>query len=203
MLFAVNGNLVKISIGEFIDEYIKKVNSEAVEKHANDTTLAWVRDMDVKVLSCDKAGQITWEKVEAVTQHPPINKDGTNTLLKITTKSGREVIATKAKSFLKRVNNEIMQVNGDELIVGDYLPVSRVFKVSDNMMIGDLDVSIYLPKSEWLYMSEVEKAREYQQKYRNWYQPYNNDKFTLPYSRSDGFLHSFVNNKTKQVFEKN
>jgi len=203
MLFAINGNLLKISIGEFIDGYIQKANNDAIEKHANNTTLAWVRDMDVKVLSCDKAGKITWEKVEAVTQHPPINQDGTNTLLKITTKSGREVIATKAKSFLKRVNNEIIQVNGDELIEGDYLPVSRVFKVSDDIMMHYLDVSQYLPKSEWLFMSEVEKAREYQQTYRFWYQEYNNDKFTLPYTRSDSFVNTFVHNNTKQVFENN
>jgi len=53
-----------------------------------------------------------------------INKDGTNTLLKVTTANGREVIATKAKSFLKRINNKIVGVDGDSVKVGDYLPVS-------------------------------------------------------------------------------
>ena len=52
--------------------------------------------------------------VEAVTKHPPVNKDGSN-LIVVTTHSGREY----AKSFLKRVNNKIVPINGDQLNVGD------------------------------------------------------------------------------------
>jgi DNA-directed RNA polymerase beta' subunit len=200
MLFLINGSLEKYAIGDFIDRYIAKSNKDSIEKHTNNTTLAWVKDMDIKVMSCDAQGKITWEKVEAVTQHPPINKDGTNTLLKITTKSKREVIATKAKSFLKRVDNQIVQVNGDELVIGDFLPLSRVFKLSKDMIVNVLDVSQYLPKTEWLYMSEVSKAKEYQKKYRHWYQQFNGNEFTLPYSRSDGFLETFVKCKAKQEF---
>ena len=48
----------------------------------------------------DEDGRASWEALEAVTRHPPINKDGSHTLLKVTTKSGRSVIATRAKSFL-------------------------------------------------------------------------------------------------------
>jgi DNA-directed RNA polymerase beta' subunit len=201
MLFSINNNLQKVSIGEFIDNYINKANEVDIEKHQNDTTLAWVKDMDIKVMSCDKHGKVSWDKVEAVTQHPPINKDGSNTLLKIITRSGREVIATKAKSFLKRVNNEIVQINGDELNVGDKLPISKVFKLPMSNTRNTLDISTYLPKTQWLYMSEVEKARPYQQTHRHWYKEFNGNEFTLPYSRSDGYLETFVKNKTKQVYE--
>jgi hypothetical protein len=60
------------------------------------------------------------KRIEAVTRHPVINKDGTNTMLKITTEEQREVIATKAKSFLKLVDGKIIPVNGDSLKIGDF-----------------------------------------------------------------------------------
>ena len=137
MLFNINNKLEKLSIGKFIDDYIDKV--EDLEYHPHDTTYAAIKNMDIKVLSSNTKGQITWEKVEAVTKHPPINKDGTNTLLKVITRSGREVIATKAKSFLKRVNNEIVQVNGDEIKIGDHLPISKVLPIDDNMILNTYD----------------------------------------------------------------
>jgi hypothetical protein len=40
-------------------------------------------------------------------------------MLKITTKEEREVIATKAKSFLKLMNGKVLAVDGDTLKVGE------------------------------------------------------------------------------------
>ena len=51
--------------------------------------------------SLDEDGNMVWKRIEAVTRHPVINKDGTNTMIRVTTKEHREVVATKAKSFLK------------------------------------------------------------------------------------------------------
>lgn len=126
ILLDIEGNLVKTTIGSFIDQHVDTASSANRENHENDTTLVWIKDKTVKVLSCDENGKITWKLVEAVTKHPPINKDGSKTLLKITTESGRTVTATKAKSFIKRIDNKIVPVNGDELNVGDYLPVSNI-----------------------------------------------------------------------------
>jgi len=132
ILFKVNGELVKDKIGQFIDTHIEKCEPSAIEDHPNDTKLAWIRDKHVEVLSCDKAGRVTWQRVEAVTRHPVINKDGTNTLLKITTQSGREVVCTKAKSLLMKVNNSIIPVDGEKLKVGDLVPVSKILPVEPN-----------------------------------------------------------------------
>jgi len=141
MLFNIDNKLEKLSIGEFIDDYINNIPNpkEDLEYHPNNTIYATVKNMNIKVLSSNKYGQITWEKVEAVTKHPPINKDGTNTLLKVITRSGREVIATKAKSFLKRVNNQIIQVNGDEIKIGDHLPISKILPIDENMILNTYD----------------------------------------------------------------
>ena len=125
LVLKINGQLQRISIGEFIDARIEISQKDMLEHHPNDTWLAWIRDADVQVLSCDESGKIDWQKVEAVTKHPVVNMDGSDTLLKVTTRSGREVIATKAKSFLKRAGNKIVPIEGDELCVGDRIPVSR------------------------------------------------------------------------------
>jgi DNA-directed RNA polymerase beta' subunit len=118
-----DGVLVKKRIGEWIDERISTANAENLEHHENDTVLEYVRDKKVRIEACTIDGKIIWDDVEAVTRHPVHNKDGSKTLLKITTQGGRVVVATKAKSFLKRVNNKIIGVDGDSIKVGDYLPV--------------------------------------------------------------------------------
>ena len=125
ILLKINGELVKTKIGEWIDERIDNADPKLIEKHPNDTTLEYIKDKQVFIQACTEDGGIIWDEIEAVTKHPVINKDGSKTLLKITTENGREVIATKAKSFLKRVNNKIIGVDGDSIQIGDYLPVAK------------------------------------------------------------------------------
>ncbi|MEB3202958.1 MAG: LAGLIDADG family homing endonuclease, partial [Synechococcus sp.] len=188
ILLSVDGELVRTSIGEFIDNEITHAKAESLEQHPNDTKLAWTKHKNIKILSCDENGQVSWKEVEAVTQHPPINEDGSHTLVRVVCESGREVTATKAKSFLKRVNNKIVHTRGDELRVGDYLPVSTILPVEEvATKVECLDVSKFLPKTDWLYMSEVEKAKEVAREdgTRHWFSHQQGKRFTVPYSRSD------------------
>lgn len=69
-------------------------------------------------------GSVSLQSVTAVTKHLPINEDGTRTLLRVRTRMGREVTATKAKSFLTRVDNLLQPTRGDQLRVGTLLPVN-------------------------------------------------------------------------------
>jgi DNA-directed RNA polymerase beta' subunit len=131
IMLKVDDELVRTKIGAWIDERIENAEEQNVEKHPHDTTLEYVRDKKVYVPACTEDGRIIWDEVDATTRHPVVNKDGTNTVLKITTESGRIVVATKAKSFLKRVNNKIIGVDGDILKVGDYLPVSNSIVFED------------------------------------------------------------------------
>ena len=138
----------KVQIGDFIKEQISK-SSKIDYMKEKDTTYA---ELDIQteyyeVPGATEDGQTVWRRIEAVTQHPVINEDGTNTMLKITTKGCREVVATKAKSFLQLVDGKIIGVNGSELKVGDYLPVSR--KTLDianinNMDINDVDKCLFV-----------------------------------------------------------
>lgn len=194
VLIDCNGTLSKCKIGDWIDTSLEMINKDKVENHPNNTTLGWINDQNIKILSCDENGIISWKLVEAITRHPPINEDGSNTLVNVTTKSGRSVVATKAKSFLRRENNKITPVRGDDLKVGDFVPVSNILPTS--VGTGSWDISLYLPKDQFVYMSEVSKAlmvhKEYQQKnVRHWFKENNNKIFTVPYKRSDSFIDAF------------
>ena len=117
-----NKNIKKIQIGDFVTKNINESNKQNYNKE-KDTTYAECLNY-YEIPSCDINGNTVWNRIEAVTQHPVINEDGTNTMLKIKTYNNREVIATKAKSFLQLINGKIQESAGSNLKVSDYLPVS-------------------------------------------------------------------------------
>ena len=210
ILLDINGKFEKVKIGEYIDNRIKKSKEENIENHPNDTTLEYIKDDKVKVLAPTEDGKIIWDNVKAVTKHPVINEDGSSTLLKVTTLSGRTLIATKAKGFMKRVNNKIVGVTGDELKIGDYIPVSNVLKINEENTINKWDITEYLPKNQYLYTSEVKKALELYDAKKSikypWWKPNKGKTFELPYSRADGFIEAYrgskrTNGKPKRNFE--
>lgn len=119
------GCINKVRIGEFVERNIKLLEKERLEyDENNDNTYA---DMvnEYEIQSCDENGNVSWKRIEGVSKHPVINEDGSNTMIKITTKNQREVIGTKSKSFLKLINGKIIGVNGSELKLNDYVPISK------------------------------------------------------------------------------
>jgi DNA-directed RNA polymerase beta' subunit len=198
-----SGFIEKVEIGKFIEEKISICKNP--EYYADkDTTYAPVADY-YEIPSCDEDGNISWKRIEAVTRHPVINEDGTNTMIKVITKEQREIVATKAKSFLKLVNGKIVGVNGSELKVGDYLPASTMpidFTESTHLNLKEI-----LPPTEYIYSSEVEKAKEVMDEYR-WWQKHQGKTFTLPYRRSDTFVAKISDKlrkgqNTKTIFRPN
>jgi len=152
-----------------------------------DTTYAELSEY-YEVPSGTEDGNTVWRRIEAVTQHPVINKDGTNTMLKIKTEGCREIIATKAKSFLQLVDGKIQGVNGAELKVGDYLPVSK--KALDYTEQFELNLREILPPTEYLYGKELHKAKEVMHEHQ-WWSKHANKTFILPHSRSDSVIELF------------
>ena len=176
----VNGEIEKVSIGEFTERGIATSQNIQYMKD-KDTTYAELVDY-YEVPSATEDGQTVWRQIEAVTRHPVINEDGTNTMLKITTLGCREVIVTKAKSLLKLVDGKIQGVNGSEIKVGDYLPCSR--KALEYKEQHVLDLKTILSPLEYIYTSEIDKAKTVVDEY-HWWSKYHLKLFTLPYSRSD------------------
>ena len=181
-----NKEIKCVQIGDFTKwgiETSKKIDY----MEDKDTTYAEL-DEYYEVPSANEKGETVWRRIEAVTQHPVINKDGTNTMLKITTEGCREVIATKAKSFLQLIDGKIQGVNGSELKVGDYLPVSK--KALDYTEKFELNLREILPPNEYLYGAELQKAKEVINE-RHWWLKHANKTFTLPHSRSDTVVRLF------------
>jgi DNA-directed RNA polymerase beta' subunit len=106
-------------------------------------------------------------------------------MLKVITEDEREVIATKAKSFLKLINGKIIPCEGSELKVGDYLPVS--IKPVDFDEKDKLDLRCILPMNEYVYGSELEKAKSVMDEH-HWWMKHANKTFTLPHTRSDSVV---------------
>jgi DNA-directed RNA polymerase beta' subunit len=193
LLLKINDNIKIVKIGEYIDNYIPI--SSKTEDHPNNTKLAYINDdEEIYVPSVDEEGKTMWQRVEAVTRHPVINKDGTNTVLEVFTKDGRSVIATKAKSFLTiNADNKLVALEGSDLKVGDYIPVNnRAFEMPENR---SLDLSNIISKKEYVFGSEVHKALKINQSYKDkglkkapWWKNHADKDFILPYKRSDAFL---------------
>ena len=151
------GIIKKVEIGEFIEKKILISNKKEYYED-KDTMYAEINDDEFyEIPSATEDGEITWNTIEAVPRHPVVNEDGTNTLHQVTTEHGRDVTATKAKSFLQLREGKMVQVNGKDLKVGDYLPVSR--KPIDFTEVAMLDLKTVFPPNEYLYTSEIDKAK--------------------------------------------
>ena len=184
--------ILRLKIGEFVEAGIK--SSQKIDYMSDkDTTYAELSEF-YEVPCSTEDGQTVWRRIEAVTQHPVINEDGTNTMLRVITKGNREMIATKAKSFLQLIDGKIQGVNGKDLKVGDYLPASR--KPLEYAEQFELNLRDILPPSEYLYGSELEKAKSVMHE-RHWWKNHANKTFTLPHSDSRCVLPLFKENPGK------
>jgi DNA-directed RNA polymerase beta' subunit len=126
IIIARDGKIWTPKIGEFIDNYIRNCEDSKIQHLPNDQLYVPLDDgHDWSAISCDENGEMLWTKLEAITKHPVINEDGSNTILEVTTESGRTVRATKARSFLVYRDGKIIDINGSDLRVGDELPVSN------------------------------------------------------------------------------
>ena len=120
-----------VPIGKFIDEQIENEKDKVVSMGDNlENNMKGIYYLDTQsknyyIQSVNEDGHISWKKIEAITKHLPINKDGTNTLIKVTTRTGKSVIATKGKSFLTQKDNKVIPIRGDEIKIGDYLPIMK------------------------------------------------------------------------------
>ena len=112
-------------IGAVVDALLAAAKPGEIQMHPNDTAYLPLPPCAAEALTVDENGRASWEMLEAVTRHPPINKDGSRTLLKVTTESGRSVVATKAKSFLVVRGGKLVDVAGEDLRLGDPMPVIR------------------------------------------------------------------------------
>jgi DNA-directed RNA polymerase II subunit RPB1 len=196
VMIAKNGRIVCPEIGEFIDAQLAE-NKDKVKVFANDQEYLELSQADTwQAISCDEEGKMMWTTLEAVTRHPVVNEDGTDTILEVETASGRTVKATKGKSFLMLIDGKISAVNGSDIKVGDCLPMANSLALDQLKQISSLSLREYLPPTEWLYGTDVQLAlTQLRSQERHWFQKNNGNLFTIPYSRSDAFREAFEDGK--------
>jgi DNA-directed RNA polymerase beta' subunit len=192
------GQVSVVQIGDFVNEWIKKSAKMEYMKD-KDTTYAELSDY-YEVPSATENGETKWCRIEAVTKHPVINEDGSNTMLKIKTKGCRDVIITKAKSVLQLVDGKIQEIAGSELKTGQYLPVSK--KQIEHTPNKYLELKTILPPTDYIYGSEMEKARSVCNEY-HWWSKYSGSYFVIPYNRSDSAYAALIGTSDMQVIYKN
>ncbi|MBP2251137.1 DNA-directed RNA polymerase subunit A' [Halarchaeum solikamskense] len=112
-----HGETDVVEIGDLVDDVLSTRESRTIDDH--EVALA-PDDLEVPSLRSDEG--VEWKPVEEVSRH-----DAPEDLLEFTLESGRTIRATRAHSFVKRVDGEIKPVASDTLEIGDDLPVVGSF----------------------------------------------------------------------------
>ena len=195
IMIAKNGRIETPQIGEFIDTYLEN-NGDRIKTLPNNQLYIDLADgNDWQAISTDENGKMMWTKLEAITRHPVVNEDGTNTILEVTLASGRIVKATKGKSFLTEINGKVQDINGSDLKVGDKIPIANSLDIEKLGLIKTLNLREILPANEWMYGTDVKAAIASISNERNWFQKNQGKAFTIPYNRSDSFREAFIDGK--------
>jgi len=200
IMIAKNGQVVCTQIGEFVDAHMA-ANPDAIQEFPNNQLYLDLNDgNEWQAVSCDENGKMMWTKLEAVTKHPVVNEDGTNTILEVELASGRSVKATKGMSFLTRVGEKVLDINGSDLRVGDVLPIANSLAIGSLPTTKSLSLREHLPPTDFLYGSDAAAALvALNGADRHWFQKNNGSSFTVPYSRSDSFREAFVDGKNSNA----
>ncbi|MHA2059269.1 MAG: DNA-directed RNA polymerase subunit A'' [Candidatus Ranarchaeia archaeon] len=141
-----------VSIGEFVDDLIEEIIP--IEKRENplQSIVCDIPDsFEIYVPGLCQNETVRWQRLLQVSRHP-VNGE----LLKISTRSGREITATFAHSFVVRRNNEITPIESKNLRIGDRIPC--VSNLIAETPLEQIPLDIYLSKSEVWYASELAKA---------------------------------------------
>ncbi|HKZ89752.1 MAG TPA: DNA-directed RNA polymerase subunit A'' [Thermoplasmata archaeon] len=104
------------------------------------------------VLSLTAEAKAVWKPVRSVSRHLP-----KGSLLRLLTRTGREITATGNHSFVTRRDGRIVPVSGRALRRGDRIPIVRRWTAEGSR--AELDLGEYLRKEEYWFGSEVAKAR--------------------------------------------
>ena len=169
-------------IGETIDTLLKQ----------NENHIQWNDDVAylpipkgyASALTIADDGSVDWKPLEAVTRHPPINKDGSPTLVKVKTGSGREITCTKAKSFLVYNGTTFQPKEGCNLEIGDLLPLIKTFYGRQT----SLSIKNILSPKCYIFTSIMRKGKiRFESGIRPWFSSL---KHTVPYRRSDTMRHA-------------
>lgn len=186
---------IKQPMGELIDELLEERKDDIVVIPENKTEYLEL-DREITIPTVDENGIVTWEKIDAVTRHLPGGD-----LIRVKTSSGREVIATTSKSFLVWNDDieKLVPIPGDKVEVGHRVPITQNLEEPENVT-EYLDLSLHLPKTEWVYGSDLLLAKQLYDTggkgQRGWWKSNNGTTFTVPFKRCDVAMDSLRKKST-------
>jgi DNA-directed RNA polymerase beta' subunit len=133
---------VIIKIGELCDKIIEEnphLTFNTGHEDSVETLLDGLED-EYYIIGVDSEEKTHWNKISHISRHP-VNGG----LVKVTTKSGREVTTTLSHSHLIRNNNTVEPICGDQLSVGMRIPVTKCVDndfIETHVKIGDVLVEL-------------------------------------------------------------
>lgn len=131
--------LKTVQIGDFCDEIISRHPTLTYNTgHVNsvETELAQL-NYDYYIVGVDEKEKTHWNKISHVSRHP-VNGN----LMKVTTRSGRNVTTTLSHSHLIRKNNMVVPIAGAKLKLGMHIPVTKYIEnifVNDTVKINNIN----------------------------------------------------------------
>ncbi len=131
-----NISIVSEKIGELCDKIITEYPQYTVSTgHENSVeTLLDKLDDEYYIIGVDKQEKTHWNKISHVSRHP-VNGQ----LMKVVTKSGREVTTTTSHSHLIRQDQTVKAIIGSNMTVGMRIPVAKHIDnsfINSNITIG-------------------------------------------------------------------
>jgi DNA-directed RNA polymerase beta' subunit/intein/homing endonuclease len=189
-------------IGRWIDNHLDE-NAKSVEHYEERQMELLALKDGVYIPTTDYNGNVSWGAVSAVTRHDP----GTE-LYEIKTSGGRSVIVTESKSLLVWNNDtkQFKEMLTPDIKVGDSVPVTMELCDSPITM-KYIDVSNYLPKTEYIYGSDYNKAiRMMTSAMENvnkipagWWEENNGNEFTLPYTKKASLQRCLIRSNQENI----
>ncbi len=121
------GHLLKI--GDWIDSLLQNY-PDRIQHIPKNRTQYLELSSPVSISTCDENGKVSWEQVTAVTKHLPVGD-----LIKVITRSGREVTVTQSKSLLIWDGSKLVATKGSKAKVGDKVPIMK--RIPDPPIISE------------------------------------------------------------------
>lgn len=220
-----DGEAKYVEIGTWIDDLMNNNENIVRQDEQNMETLSLEKETFIS--TTDDDGNVSWEEITHATRHDP-----SKNIYKVTTYGGRIVTVAESKSLLiwNKETEKLEQIYTPEVVVGDLMPITM--NLSDIPVINThVDMSKYLPKTEFIYGTEFHTAvalmndamNDRIQIPRGWWGKNNGKLFTVPYTSKakltrvlgrsdisnikDGYIYPFEskrkNTKVPDMFELN
>jgi DNA-directed RNA polymerase beta' subunit/intein/homing endonuclease len=209
VIIVENNKPIYTEIGQWIDGKLDNAATRSkVKVYGPEERNMELLDIDagqIFIPTTNEKGVVSWQEVTAMTRHDP-----GNTLYEIETKSGRQVTVTESKSLLvwDFVRQGFFEMLTPDIKTGDCLPVTAELE-DFSALLYSINLDTYLPKDEYIYGSDYNKAMILMQKAMEgreripsgWWNENNGVQFILPYTKKSSLQRALVRCKNNDNIE--